>query len=247
MATNLTVRARIPLGSISKLITDLPSIINGRKPDKFRIRDAFWAAFTREWFILLHKSFSRKSDGQSDEFGQLWKPLAKSTIAQRKVGRAEKKAAGIKGKRTRGLLTPSQDKQWKGIFASTFRKLAPRIGEAAAKAEAGKLAWAIMKSRGAQTKLEVFGNRKVPIGIDTGEMEKSLKPGSVQGTRYRPPKGQVARMEGSRMVLGTNVEHAPRFHKVRRLWPNVNRLSIWSTRAVDAGTRAVAERLARVL
>lgn len=241
-----TVQSTLPDSAIDVIVRDIGQILSGAKPDKNRLKDTFWAAFTASMFESIHDGFLEKSERRKDELGIKWKPLARSTIAQRPIRRGEKKALGITGRRTRGLLTKEQDKLWRAIFRSRFIQLAPRIGEAAAKAEAGKLAWAILKSRGAQTKLEVLGNRVVPIGIVTGELERSLKPAKVRGPSYRPRKGQVFRQVRGGIEIGTSVLHAGFFHADRELWPEGDKLSIWIDRATSAGVQAAVERLAKI-
>lgn len=241
-----TVQTTLPDSAVDEIIRDIEKVLTGRKPDKHRIKDTFYAAFTQSMFESIHDGFMEKSASRQDELGLKWKPLARSTIAARPIRRGEKKALGIRGKRKRGNLTEAEDKLWKGIFRSTFVRLAPRIGEAAARQEAGKLAWGILKARGAKTKLEVLGNRDVPIGIVTHELERSLKASKARGPSYRPRKGQIFRPIRGGIEIGTAVIHATFFHEDRRLWPEGTDLELWLTRATQAGVEAAVIRLAKI-
>lgn len=241
-----TVQTTLPDSAVDEVVRDIGSILTGRKPDKHRIKDTFWAAFTQSMFQSIHDGFMVKSEGKTDETGEVWKPLEKSTIAQRPIRRGEKKSLGIGGRRVRGLLTKKQDKLWRGIFRGRFMQLAPRIGEAAAKAEAGKLAWGILKARGADTKLDVLGSRDVPIGIVTHELERSLKAAKARGPSYRSRKAQVFRKVRGGIEIGSAVLHAKYFHADRRLWPEGADLELWLQRATQAGVVAAVERLAKI-
>lgn len=240
------VESTLPDAAIDEIIKDIDRVLTGRKPDKHRIKDTFYAAFAESMFESIHDGYIEKSESRKDELGIKWKPLAPSTIAARPLKRGEKKALGITGRRTRGLLTKREDKLWRGIFRGRFAQLAPRIGEAAAKAEAGKLAWGILKKQGAQTKLDVLGSRDVLIGVLTGELKRSLKPTKVRGPSYRPRKGQIFRKVRGGIEMGTAVLHAGFFHEDRQLWPDGADLELWQDRAVQAGVTAVVQRLARI-
>lgn len=241
------VQTTLSDAAIDVIISDIDKVLTGRKPDKHRIKDTFYAAFAESLFESIHDGFMEKSASRQDELGIKWKPLARSTIAARPLRKGEKKALGIGGKRKRGLLTPREDKLWKGIFRSRFIQLAPRIGESAAKIEAGKLAWGILKKRGAQTKLDVLGNRQVPIGIVTGELEKSLRASKARGPSYRPRKNQIFRSVRGGIEMGTAVRHANFFHEDRQLWPDGALLELWQNRAVQAGVTAVVIRIAKIV
>ncbi len=172
----------------------------------------------------VQQAFIIKSRGGTGSDGITWPPLARSTIAARRTTPAERRAAGVGSKRVRGLLTPAQDKRWRQIYASRLARLRLTLGEAAARARAAQIAWAVLKSEGAQTRLGLFGNRKVDIGRDTGRMLRSLSPG-VEDRPSNAPE-QVFEVLPSRVLVGTNVVYAERFHRgvpgkqpARPLWP----------------------------
>ena len=69
----------------------------------------------------VHAAFLAKSRGGTDEAGIRWAPLTRATVARRPIGPGDLSAIGVKGTRipadrTRGLLTPAQDRRWRSIF-----------------------------------------------------------------------------------------------------------------------------------
>lgn len=244
------VQIRIPRRQKKELfrhLKGLPGILSGRAPDPLGYREAFLSAFGQELFTRIHKGFMDKSDGKQDDVGGFWKPLKRSTIAARPIAPGERKKLGILGlgRGGRGLLTAGENRIWKGIFASTFARLAPRVGEGKAKALAAKLAWAILKARGAKTKLEVLGGRKVPIHIVSHRLERSLRPGTISGDHYVPPEEQVFQTKGSEFTIGTEVDYGAKLHKTRRLWPSVRKMAPWIRSATQKGVAAFVQKITR--
>jgi hypothetical protein len=181
----------------------------------------FQARFLWHLFNLVYESFVAKSNGGTDRYGESWKPLKPSTIAYRPVSKDELSALGLHGTRYRGLLSPGQNQQWKAIFYHQMTRLiASGYPMMEAKGLAAKLAWAIMKSRGAQTKIGLLSQRKVPILDRTGRLKRSLSPGHVSGESYVPAsEDQIASIEGHGLTLGTRVPYAKYVHRTRPIWP----------------------------
>jgi len=231
-------------GGATAALRKLPRYVNGTLPDIKSYGKVFKNYFAHALLEKIHDAFVIKSIGGTDETGLKWKPLKRETIAQRPLQPGEAKQRGIQylGRSGRGLLTAQQNKEWKGIFWSVYKRLVLKIGEAAAKAEAAKQAWAIMKSRGAKTKLDVLGGRNVPILIVSGRLEKSLRPGSVDGTEYRPPAEQVFQRHWGGVTIGTEVEYAAKQHKTRPLWPTTAAMtrSGWLKAAIRTAFNQVA-------
>tara|TARA_Y100000310_G_scaffold338613_1_gene428720 strand:- start:1098 stop:1826 length:729 start_codon:yes stop_codon:yes gene_type:complete len=232
-------------------IKDLPKVLHGTKPDVRRLRVAYWSVFAYYLYKEIGKAYLIKSGGGSDEMGGKWKPLSKNTIASRPIvsfphGKLSSVIGRRKEKTTRGLLTPSQDTLWKGIFASNMKRLAPIMGLSAAKAQAAKTAWAILKSKGANTKLAMLGGRKVPIMIRSGRLYKSLKEGKLSGTNYSPSSpDQIFGIERQgRVKLGTEVPYAEKQAEARPLWPKD--LSVWISRATEKANEALAHKLQEI-
>jgi hypothetical protein len=199
----------------------------------------------------VSKAFVTKSKGGEDESGESWHPLSPATIAQRPIGAVLKLRKGITGKRVRGLLTPSQDRRWRGIFRSTYLRLVSRLGKSAALAKAGEVAWAILKSEGAKTKLQVFGTRKVRILVVTGRLEASVQPGQVGGSVYKPPREQESKFDPgtNRLVMRSLVPYADAQNKTRRIFPTQSQLktSGWLDQANKVATDKTTKYLAESL
>ena len=188
----------------------------------------------------IHKGFIAKSEGGSDSLGNSWKSLKQSTIAGRPIQGRDSLSLSIRGRQGRGLLTKTQDTQWKGIFASNFGRLVQFMPPPAASSKAASIAWGILKSKGAETRKETLGSRKVPILIDTGRLEKSLRPGKLSSKSYRPPsKDQIFKTTKNSLVLGTSVSYAADQHKTRRLWPKD--IGPWVEEAISEAIGSVME------
>lgn len=218
---------------LARRIRALPRILSGKSPDRNRIASTFQARLARNLMKQIHEAFLVKSEGDADSTGESWKPLSRKTIAYRPIpGRP---TAG------RGLLSSREDTQWRAIFRSQFVKLAVKMGEQAAKIQAAKIAWGIMKSRGARTKLDVYGGRKVKMLIVSHRLEKSLRPGRVSGGSYRGPAEQVFQISPSLVILGSKVPYAAHQHRTRRLWPPVRKMLPWITQAAADATDEIVE------
>lgn len=174
----------------------------------------------------VQADFVVKARGGTGKVGGKWKALSKEYLAyKRRFGPGEKAAlktaAGLNrahafapgGKS--GLLTKGQLKLWRRQYAFTLARLAINMPYAQAKARAAQIAWNILKREyGAQTKLEVFGNRQVEILRDTGVLLNSLSMGHFSGgDSYSPPSGEggeqqifEALIDG--ITIGTRVKYA---------------------------------------
>ena len=246
---DLSIPLRGDATAIRNYLRRLPAMLSGRTTDPQQLGRTFKTLFAVNVLDHISKAFAIKAAGGTDDLGDKWRPLKRSTIAQRPVGVAEKKALGITGKRERGLLTPAQNARWKGIFAGIFRKLAPRVGEAEAKATAAKIAWSILKREGAMTKLDVLGGRNVLIHRVTDRLYRSLSVGSflfaAKGTvNYRPHPDQVLDVDrANEIVIGTKVPYAEHVHKLRRLWPpSIRKWVLESLEAAGAEVQRLVSR-----
>ena len=252
MPTAFKVRTKQPKEKLQALFRSMPSIISGRRIDQFGLKDIYWNAFYHHLMFKIHEAFMIKSEGGTDETGESWKALKQATIAQRPLTKGDIGKLGIGGRgkafrdRKRGLLTPEQNKIWAAIFASTLARLRPTMGEAKAKERAAELAWAILKSRGAQTKLEVLGRRRVPILIASGKLEKAMQPGTLSGSSISSPENQELVSTGSRFHINIDVDYASSVHKKRRLWPPVRKMTGWLNESAQKGADAVAKKLMEV-
>jgi hypothetical protein len=202
---------------LAALMRQIPQALAGG-PDPFEIARSIQLRAGVTLLGCVASAFITKSRGGIGEDGIQWLPLQRATIAQRRTTAQERRSLSISGQRQRGLLTPAQNKKWKQIFGTRlarFRLMG--MGEAEAKAGAARIAWAILKSEGAQTKLQVLGSRKVDIGRDTSRMFRSLSPGVED--RPSGQTEQVFQVAPGSVIVGSNVPYFVPFHRRRPVWP----------------------------
>ena len=58
--------------------------ISGNASDRYGIGRVFWSTFTHSLFTSIYESYKVRSEGGTDDLGNVFKPLAKSTVASRK-------------------------------------------------------------------------------------------------------------------------------------------------------------------
>ena len=209
---------------IDRLLSAVPGMLSGSVQDTLNLRQIVLLRGAVALMSKVQQAFIVKSRGGVGEDGIRWKPLKRETIAQRRTTVKERRAAGVGGKRYRGLLTAAQNRRWARIFATRVAWLrAKGLSEADAKARAAQIAWATLKNEGAQTKLGLFGGRTVDTLRDTGELLRSLTPGT--GNRPSGSPGQICTAVPGRIVIGTNKKpwhHAgvPGKLPARPLWPD---------------------------
>lgn len=196
-------------------------------------------------FARIEEAFVDKSKGGTDDLGGYWKPLDPKTIAARPL--TEKQAKRLKvSEGERGLLTPEENRQWKGIFASLFAKHRQVMNDQRAKYLAAKSAWAIMKSRGAKTRIGLLSRRKVPILIVSERLLESVSAGTLSGNRYYKPKEQLFEYEDGEIVLGSEVPYAEYVNKKRKIIPSATAMTRggWIRDSLKASSVALAEVIA---
>lgn len=248
MQTNIKIRGT--RREIREQIRHLPEVLSGERPDITGLGRTFKSYFAYYWFVKVREAFLIKSNGGTDDTGTQWAPNAKSTIAQRPISPGDMRKVRGKNKvpiegRVRGLLTPAQDALWRAIFVSNYKRLQSRVGLGEAKARAAQIAWAILKSRGAQTKIEVFGNRKLPIGQNTGRLLAACSPGRVSDSDYQPPEDQGVTFHHGSLDFEINVPYASAFHRKRRIWPANYRAGAWVKFAARKALEAVVQKIGR--
>lgn len=232
---------------LRRILSQVPRTMAGAS-DPYGIANGI---LTRVGVALLSKiqqAFIVKSRGGVGEDGIKWAPLKRETIAQRRTTAGERKALGVVGKRVRGLLTPAQDKRWRALFASEKSRLMAKfgMGSEAASGMAAKLAWGILKSEGAQTKLAVLGSRQVDICRDTSRYFRSLSPGVAD--RPSGADGQVFETAPGKVIVGTNIPYAARQHAQRPLWPPDGNLpATWWDHLLTTAQRGLLRALALIL
>jgi len=213
MTTVVPVNSNLNRDVLLQVLRTLPGRIVGTTPDPEGFAAVFGGTFAHKFFTELHRNFMLRSRGGSDEFGRSWKPLSPATIRRKQHSLSQKNAAKFKA-----IL-----KQKTAAFSRTGMPVAQ------ARVKATRLAYAAI-------------TQTVPIGIDTGEMEKSLRPGRVVGGRYTAPDKQIADTHGKDWKIGTRVAHAKYFHRKRPLWPPAKQRAVWIKRSVKAGRDAIVQR-----
>lgn len=103
-------------------------------------------------------------------------------------------------------------------------------------------------TRQLREKADVLAAQMVPIGIDSGELEKSYRQGKLTKDRYYPPhRTQKVVFEEKSVQLSSNVPHAAHFHRVRPIYPGPRKMRPWTLRAVQAGLNGVLDFLMRAM
>lgn len=246
-----TVRTKLTAQEVRKIVKDLPGILTGSKKSVFKLRLIFWGAVAHSLYINISKAYDAKSDGYSDELGNSWDDLSVAYKAYKIPVRSEdlspSQRSSLKNKKTLGLLTPEQYKIWQNAFGHIYHSLKEESGEEKAKEEAGRSAWTLLKSMGADTKLEKLGTRKVPIMKRSGKLRKSFDPGTFnpESGYKKTNRSQIFKIDRSRIIIGSSLGYAKYAASRRPIIPD--NVQVWITEAVRAGRDAVISRLATAL
>ncbi len=210
----------------------------------------------------IHADFIVKARGGVGADGVVWTRLSRKTLAyHRRFGPGEaaelKRNAGLgRGHRhapgdKKGLLSAAELRQWRALFVMGLKKFALEMPIGEAKRKAAAIAWAIMKRRGAKTKLEVYGDRPHEVLRDTGVLANSLSVGSYSRDQYQRPmvdggEHQIFALLENGVVVGTNVRYAKAHHEgmnglpKRPIMPTDDLPLAWQDRILNAGMRALA-------
>lgn len=232
-------------------VRDVIAALAGIGPDPHQVAAP---VLTRGGVALLSQiqsAFIAKARGGVGSDGIKWAPLKRATIAARRASKTELRKLGASGQRTRGLLTPEQDRKWRAVFASTLARLRARGTDGAAAIAAAK-AWGVLKAEGAKTRLEVLGGRQVEILRDTSRLFRSLSPG-VREDQAPKAEGQVFEAVPGRITVGTSVEYALAHHRgnpsrnlpARPLWPGALP-DAWAAAVNRALVRGILDAVAHV-
>lgn len=196
-------------------------------------------------FSRIEKAFKVKSKGQTDELGYYWKPLSPKTIAARPITEKDERRFKIQD-REKGLLTAEETRIWRGIFRSLYQKYRKEVNDKRAKYLAARSAWAILKARGAKTRIDLLSRRKVLILIVTERLLRSVSAGTLSGNRYYKPSEQIFEYENGELRLGSSVEYAEYVNKARRIIPSATAMvrGGWVRDSLKEAGKALAEVLA---
>lgn len=194
-------------------------VLTGKVRKYISVHRRYKAVKSRELMKRVNAAFWAKAKGGTDDLGNKWKPLDPKTHAYKPLSPMEKRTYSLGGKRTRGLLTPAQDKRWRRIFARKYNRLVKRgIPEKEAKEKAAKLAWTIVISEGARTKIGL--NRITDINIRTGRLVNATRPGTVANNRYYTPKDQVVEIKPRSIRITFRIPYISKVDAVRPVVPD---------------------------
>lgn len=190
-----------------------------------------------EYLTLVQEAYDIKSDGGTDQFGDKWEPLKPATIAARPISPTDRKRYKLGTvKRTRGLLTPGQDKRWRGIYYSKFKKLVETLPIDEAKTKAAEYAWAVLKGQGAITRIGTLADRDVPIMKDTLQLYDACCPGRMNGEEYQPPKNQLVEITQRTIRIYIDVPYAADAMLVRPVFLPEKGIGIAIEKALESFT-----------
>lgn len=238
-------------GDLARLLGAIPTAMGG-SGDPYAVAVAIQLRAGVSLLSQIQQAFVVKSRGGTGSDGVKWKPLKPATIAQRRIGKGDLAAIGVRGtkipkNRVRGLLTPAQDRRWRQVYGTRLaRFMASGMSGNEARAAAARIAWAVVKSEGAQTKLQVLGGRQVDIGRDTSRMFRSIAAGQDARNVDDPAATigksgeaeQVFLTPPARVIVGSNCPYLPKFHQVRPVWPAGGKLPAPWADAVSRSIRA---------
>lgn len=204
------VHTRLTKEAIARLIRALPQELRAGGS----IPDAVMQCAALALLGRIHKAFLIKSRGGTDEAGDRWAPLKPATIAYGRIKRGKRESA--RNERPSQALTKKQQAQWWTLYR---QGLAMYRGN---KASAARRAWGILKRSGAQTLIRKYGSARVSILNDSGQLLRSLTPGSGSGD-------QIIRVQRGGVSIGTSRPGAMAHHNgspsrglpQRKLWPDV--------------------------
>jgi hypothetical protein len=209
----------------------------------------FWGAFAHSLFTSIYTAFKEKSDHGIDNLGEVWADLTPEYKAYKIPMGAETptKYRRRNNLKTIGLLSSREQKRWSKEFGKVYHRTKKKLGEKEAKALAGAVAWKILKEMGAPTKIELLGNRKLPIHMRTKRLYNSLKPGRY-GKRLGYAKSnddQVFKQTAKTLQLGTKVPYAKHVDSLRPLWSYD--IDPWIDKALNDAIRVLSKELPNIL
>lgn len=245
------LKTRIPANEAKKLLKDLPGILSGRKPDRHRLFKIFWGAVAYSMFQSISEAYEQKSLGQSDELGNTWPDLSQKYKAYKRSPSEGSVPTNLRRRlkpsnNRLGLLTPTQHKRWQKFFGILYHSYRHKMEDSSAKELAAQIAWTRLKEEGAQTKLDVLGNRQLRIMRVSDKLYLSLSPGKFNpGSGYtKKNSNQVFQLMKGWIKIGTKLPYAEFHDDSRPVWPED--VEKWMDDALEYGTNAVYARLLTV-
>ncbi len=240
----ITVRAR--RADLYQQLALLPAIVAGKVPDVGGMAQSLWRALGVEALNAVRESFIEKSRGGTGSDGIKWAQLSPRTVAysRRHPGLNRKRSNARKaGRDSRPLLSASQDRLWRAIFARESARLR-KTGHTDPSGSAAALAWAIVKRAGGKTILGQYGSAPVEILRDTSRLLNSFSPGHP---------ACILKAEGGTVTVGTSVVYGLAHHAgnpkrnlpARPFWPQ-EMPPAWQARIAEVfgdGLQALTQRV----
>ena len=85
------IKTKLSASQVKGILKDIPKILAGNKWDRWGIRDIFFGTLAHELYKKIGHAFEVKATGASDDLNQSWQPLAKSTLAKRRLPKVLKR------------------------------------------------------------------------------------------------------------------------------------------------------------
>jgi hypothetical protein len=210
-------------------------VLKGRSRKYRSVHTIYKSVLIREVMVRINRAFWTKAKGGTDDLGNKWLPLSPATHAYKPLSPIEKNTYKIDDKLVRGLLTPEQNKIWQAIFSKTYSRLVKRgTSSNEAKKIAAKRAWAVIKAKGARTKIGL--NRITDINVRYGRLVASTAPGKVTNNRYYPPKNQLVKFRPrGKTLIKLILPYADAVDAVRPIIPDD--ISLWIIEANEIAIR----------
>lgn len=243
-----SVQFRGSRAELSGVIEQLQAVLAGDAPDRHGIAKGFFGAIGLAALSDVKDAFVIKAKGGTDELGIKWKPLAPSTIANRRVGPRDRKDPAI------ALREKIRKRETKKALARYRLSLPEEEAQRRSKIVGGIKATQLT----GKTKIQTLGSRDVEILRDTGVLLNSLSPGRWTQSGYTKPTTeggdeQIFEIEPGEVIVGTNVEYASVHQNgsanipARPFLPEKEIPTIWWNRWIKVANKALSVALRRLI
>jgi hypothetical protein len=162
-----------------KLTSDpIPSdILAGAVRDFQSVHTVYKAHFIYYLMQRINTAFWDKAEGQADDLGYNWKPLAPKTVSTKASAASSTEfiAHRVNKQRYVGLLSPAQRRVWEDSYKRNRRNNSDRVAKDKAwdSVDRAKNAGKVAQDHPANL-----------INIRTGALVRSTAPGRISGNRY---------------------------------------------------------------
>lgn len=223
MRTVVFTRVRRPV--LVAFLRSLPAVLAGRLPDPHGIAAAMRARIAWTFFSLVAISFDLKGRGGRNGAGDSWPPNTRAYLAYQKgrpagvvgQGRVDSRKKPAHRTNRRAHLTPEQFRRWGVVYRAKLRQMIDRAPIAQARGEAATAAWAATRGTTADTLISQYGGQEDTMLVDRGDLRRSVQPGEILETVYRPSDGQTFEEPTGQIVLASKDRTAAFHHRAKRL------------------------------